>query len=67
MEVHKFVLPEMSVPFSYTYDLTTEEGKAPGRKGLKPYSSQILADVFRYILEPGHDHDLFLQTPLTTW
>ncbi|KAI8575152.1 hypothetical protein K450DRAFT_216118 [Umbelopsis ramanniana AG] len=63
---HKFYFPSSSVPFSYSYNNQASKDQL-GIADLKPHSSVVVNDTFRFELEEDHKHDVYVQTPLTTW
>ena len=65
-ECHKFYFSAASIPFSYSYNTKVPKDEM-SITDLKPQSSVIVNNTFNFGLEKDHDHDVYVQAPLTTW
>lgn len=68
-KIHESNSSRSSLPFKYTYNAKPDQN-APGKAGkieLKRYMPLVLADSVKLALEPNHMHNVYLQSPLTTW
>lgn len=61
-KTHKFELPQIVMPFRYTYARNSVDG-SEDLIGSKP----VGGDAFLFSLEPNHQRDYIIQSPFVAW